>query len=214
MTDGSVEGGHAGIYGIKRYGPLYVAGIAEYGHFFNETDRRIDWVVDEIARGKYSSDAYGARAEVGWRHGFGPHYVTPFAGLDVLSLHTSGFAEEDAGILGLTFQSERATSLTSSLGVQFDTRLLLHNGQTLNPFARVAWVHEFYPNLGVNSALTLSPEAAFATDALFAAEDAARVTTGATFDLTEHTGLFAYFDGAFADDSQSYAGNGGVKISW
>ena len=100
---------------------MYVAGIADYAHFFNEEDRFVDWIIDETDKGKFSSDAFGARAEVGWRHGFGRHYVTPFAGLDVLSLRTDGFTEDDAGIMALTFQSRRATSLTSSLGVQFDT---------------------------------------------------------------------------------------------
>jgi outer membrane autotransporter protein len=98
--------------------------------------------------------------------------------------------------------------------VQFDTRLPLANGQILTPFARAAWVHEFYPDRGVDSFLTLSPAAFFAGNGVFAAEDVAKVDTGFTLDVTEHTGLFAYFDGELAGNSQSYAGSGGVKIMW
>lgn len=213
-SNGTVAGGHVGLYGITRYGQLYVAGLAEYTHFSNEADRSLDFVIQESAQGTFSSNAFGARTEVGWRNNFGPHNVTPFVGLDVISLRTDGFVEQSNDVLGLTFQADRATSLTSSLGVQFDTRLPLLNGQMLTPFARVAWVHEFYPELGVNSFLTLSPAAAFAGDGIFAAEDAAKVDTGFTLDLTEHTGLFAYLDGEFANNSRSYAGSGGVKVMW
>jgi uncharacterized protein YhjY with autotransporter beta-barrel domain len=213
-TNGTVEGGHVGLYGVTRYGQLYVAGIAEYTHFSNEADRSLDFVIQENAQGNFSSNAFGARTEAGWRNNIGPHNVTPFVGLDVISLRTDGFVEQSNDVLGLTFQADRATSLTSSLGVQFDTRLPLSNGQTLTPFARAAWVHEFYPDRGVDSFLTLSPAAFFAGNGVFAAEDVAKVDTGFTLDVTEHTGLFAYFDGELAGNSQSYAGSGGVKIMW
>ena len=50
---------------MKQFGPLYVAATAEYAHFSNQTDRNIDWVLDERARGGFSSDAYSARVEAG-----------------------------------------------------------------------------------------------------------------------------------------------------
>ncbi len=41
-TDGTVQGSHVGIYGVKTFGRIYLAGTAEYAHFENETDRVID----------------------------------------------------------------------------------------------------------------------------------------------------------------------------
>jgi uncharacterized protein YhjY with autotransporter beta-barrel domain len=213
-TDGAVHGGNGGLYAMKLYGPLYVAGLVDYAHFSNETNRNIDWVVDETASGDFGSDVYGARTEAGWRYSIGRHNLTPFAGLDMVSVRTDGYVEDSAGILGLTFESSRATSLTSAVGAQYDTWVPLENGQVLRPFARVAWVHEFFPDLGVDSLLTVSPAATFAGQGIFAAKDVARVNTGFGLELTEHTGLFAYFDGEFSGYSQSYAGNGGVKVSW
>ena len=214
MTRGSLEGGHVALYGLKRYGPLYVAGLVDYAHFSNDTRRSIDWIISDLTSADFGSDLFGARTEAGWRYSTGPHNVTPFAALDLASLRSDGFLEESAGILGLTFQDDRATSFTSSLGIQFDTWVPLQNGQILRPFARVAWVHEFYPDLSVDSRLTLAPEATFALDGIFATEDVARVNTGFGLELTEHTGLYAYFDGEFSGYSQSYAGNGGIKVSW
>jgi uncharacterized protein YhjY with autotransporter beta-barrel domain len=214
MTSGTVEGGHVALYGVKRFASIYLAGIAEYAHFYNETDRSIDWVVDNRSSGKFSADGFYGRLEAGWRKAYGSHWVTPFAGIDVAPLRTDGFTEESDGILGLTFGSNSVTSTISSLGVQFDTRIGLANGQLLTPFARVAWAHEFNPDRGVDSNLTLSPAAAFSTEGVFAASDVAKIDAGVKLDITENTGLFAYFNGEFGDNSQSYAGNGGIKVSW
>jgi outer membrane autotransporter protein len=199
---------------VKRLGPLYLASTAEYARFSNVTDRFVDWVVDERAQGKFASDSYSARLEAGWKRAFGAYQVTPFAGLQASRLIVQGFTEDSVGILGLTFASRAVTSLTSSLGVQLDARLPLPNGQTLTPFARVAWVHEFDPSRGVDSSLTLSPAAAFSANGALAASDAAKVTAGLRLDLTNRVALFGYFDGEFADRSQTYTGNAGVKISW
>jgi uncharacterized protein YhjY with autotransporter beta-barrel domain len=219
-TSGTVEGFHAGLYGVKRLGPFYLAADAEYAHFNNTTARFIDWVVDEQAQGEFESHAFGARVEAGWKTSVRNYRVTPFVGLQGARLTSEGFTEEaerslgGPGILGLTFGSNSATSLTSSLGVQLHTRIPLSNGQVLTPFVRVAWVHEFDPDRSVDSFLTLSPEAAFSPEGAAAASDAARVNAGLKLDLAENVGLFGYFDGEFSGRSLGYAGNGAIKISW
>jgi uncharacterized protein with beta-barrel porin domain len=213
-TSGTIEGGHVGLYGVKRLGSFYLAALASYGRYGNETDRFIDWVVDDQATGDFTSDVLEGRVEAGWRQTYGVHQVTPFVALDVAHLWTDGFTEESDGLLGLTFGSSSVTSTTSSLGVQFDTRVILANGQLLMPFARLAWVHEFNPDRGVDSSLTLAPEALFSTNTPFAVDDLAKVVTGVKLNLTANTGLFAYFDGEFSDRSQSYSGNGGIRILW
>jgi uncharacterized protein with beta-barrel porin domain len=46
------------------------------------------------------------------------------------------------------------------------------------------------------------------------AEDYAKVNAGFRLDITDRVGVFAYLDGEFSDHSQSYTGNGGVRIAW
>jgi outer membrane autotransporter protein len=219
-TTGTVEGAHVGLYGVKRLGSFYLATTAEYARFFNKTDRFIDWVLDERAWGRFNSEEFSARLEAGWQRSIRDLRVTPFAGLDVSYLRIDRFSEESArvsggpGILGLTFGTKSVTSLTSSLGIQLDKRIPLANGQTLTPFARVAWTHEFNPDRSVNVSLTSSPEASFSPYGAAAPGDAARVNAGLKLDVTKNVGLYAFFDGEFSGHSQSYAGNGGVKISW
>lgn len=213
-TSGQAEGGQFALYGVKRVGPAYLAGIAEYAHFANKSDRTIDFVVNERHTGSYTADGFYGRLETGWRQGFGRHWLTPYAAIDVAPFSFGGFAEDGGGILGLSYGSQSVTSVVSSLGLQYDTQMDLANGQRLTPFTRVAWAHEFNPDRGVDSVLLASPEVSFSSSGVFVARDAALVDAGFQLDLTQHTGLFAYFNGAFGDNSQSYGGNGGVKITW
>jgi hypothetical protein len=83
LTGGTVEGAHIGFYGVERLGSLYLAGTAEYAHFYDETRRFINWVVDEQANGKFTSNEFSARLEAGWRRSLDGYAVTPFAGVNV-----------------------------------------------------------------------------------------------------------------------------------
>lgn len=219
-TSGTTEGGHVGLYGVKTFGRAYLAASAEYAHFENETDRFIDFLLDERADAAFSSDGFSARFEVGYKQPVNRFNVTPFAGLGVSLLNSEGFTENNdrvaggPGGLGLTYGSNSQNSVTSSVGVQLDTRIALANGRTLTPFARVAWVHEFEPERSLDGFLTASPELTFTTYGAAAAEDLAKVNAGFRLDLTRRIGLFAYFEGEFSDHSQSYTGNGGIRISW
>jgi subtilase-type serine protease len=220
MTKGTLEGGHAGVYGVRRLGPFYLAGTVDYAHYSIDSRRSIDWVVDERTSGEFSSDVLSARVEVGWRRPFGRFLVTPFAGVNLAHLWSDGFTENSVtasggpGILGLTFGEESVNSVQSSLGIQVDTRTTLSNGQILTPFARVAWLHEFNPDRSVYSFLTASPAAAFSPFGAFAASNLAKVNAGVRLDVTGNVALFGYFDGEFSSQGQSYGGTGGLKIFW
>ena len=219
-TKGTLEGVHAGVYGVKRLGPFYLAGTVDYAHFSNDTRRSIDWVVDERMSGEFSSNLLSARFEAGWRRPVGRFLVTPFAGVNLAHLWSDGFTESSVrstgapGILGLTFGDKSVNSIQSSLGIQVDTRTVLSNGQILTPFARVAWLHEFNPDRSVHSFLTASPAAAFSPFGAFAATNLAKVNAGVRLDAAGNWALFGYFDGEFSSQGQSYGGTGGVKIFW
>ena len=73
------------------------------------------------------------------------------------------------------------------------------------------------PRKGLNVSwsipMQITPNA-HATAAVAAASDAARVNAGFKLDITEHTGVFAFFDGDFSNQGQSYGGTGGLKFTW
>ena len=215
QTSGTVEGAHIGLYGVKNLGQAYLIGTAEYARYYNDTNRSLQWLtLSEQATGKFTGDDISGRIEAGWQRSFGGYDVTPFAAVDASYLSSDRFSENSVGLLGLTFGAESVTSLRSSLGLQFDTRIASFYGQTFVPFVRLAWVHEFDPARGVSSFLTSSPDATFSPLGLSAASDSAKIDTGVKFDLTGRIALFAQFDGEFSGQGQSYGGNAGFKIQW
>jgi outer membrane autotransporter protein len=208
---------------MKRLGPFYLAGAADYSHFDNETERGIALggsVPTEQETGKFASDDLSGRLEAGWEQSFGRLNVTPFAGVQGSRLWTDGFTENSVtldggpGIFALKFGSQDVTSQLSSLGIQLDTRIALANGMMLSPFGRVAWLHEFDPERNVVATLISVPGAPFSIDGVSVASDAAKVIGGLKLDVNARAWVFAYFDGDFAPQGQSYAGTGGIKFTW
>jgi len=79
---------------------------------------------------------------------------------------------------------------------------------------RVSWMHEFEPMRMVAPSFNVAGGFPFTVEGARAASDAARIDTGALVGLTSNTALFGNFSGEFSKISQSYTGNGGIRISW
>jgi uncharacterized protein with beta-barrel porin domain/secreted trypsin-like serine protease len=109
-TSGDLVAGHIGTYGVQTWGALYVAGVLSYSRFDNDVRRTIAGVgPTETATGRFASDLFGARLEVGRSYPLQWLNVTPFAAVQTYTLWLRGFSETStangvAGILGLTSQ--------------------------------------------------------------------------------------------------------------
>jgi outer membrane autotransporter protein len=219
-TSGDLLGGHVGAYGVATWDALYAAGILSYSRFDNDVRRTIAGAgPTETATGRFASDLFGARLEVGRSYALQWLNVTPFAAVQTSTLWQRGFTETSTaaglpGILGLTSQSQTTTSLPTFLGVQLDTRLALANGMVWSPFLRAAWVHEFNPDRTIANSFVSIPGTLFAVDGARAWSDALKVNAGSRVALNQYASLFASFDGEFANSGQSYAGRGGIRFSW
>ena len=219
-TSGDLLGGHVGAYGVATWGALYAAGVLSYSRFDNDVRRTIAGVgPTETATGRFASDLFGARLEVGRSYALQWLNVTPFAAVQTSTLWQHGFTETSTaaglpGVLGLTSQSQTTTSLPTFLGVQLDTRLALANGTVWSPFLRAAWVHEFNPDRSIANSFVSIPGTLFTVDGARAWSDALKVNAGSRLALNRYASLFASFDGEFANSGQSYAGRGGIRFSW
>jgi outer membrane autotransporter protein len=219
-TSGDLLGGHVGAYGVATWGALYAAGVLSYSRFDNDVRRTIAGVgPTEAATGRFASDLFGARLEVGRSYALQWLNVTPFAAVQTSTLWQHGFTETSTanglpGVLGLTSQSQTTTSLPTFLGVQLDTRLALANGMVWSPFLRAAWVHEFNPDRSIANSFVSIPGTLFAVDGARAWSDALKVNAGSRLALNQYASLFANFDGEFANSGHSYAGRGGIRFSW
>ena len=107
-TSGDVLGGHVGAYGVATWGALYAAGVLSYSRFDEEVRRTIAGVgATETASGRFASDLFGARLELGRSYALPWLNVTPFAAVQTSTLWQRGFSETTTagglpGILGLT----------------------------------------------------------------------------------------------------------------
>ena len=148
--------GHIGAYAVQRMGAAYLAATVNYARGETSTERTIAGVgPTEIAKGRFASDQLSGRFEIGRKYGFNGYSLTPFVALEPAVLWQRAYAENSTtlggapGILGLSYGSNTVTSLPLLIGAQIDARHVLANGQTLSPYARLSWVHEFKPERSI-----------------------------------------------------------------
>lgn len=216
-TNGMVNAAHAALYGVGHVtDQLYVAGTLNYAHFDVTTGRFVTGLGPTAREtAKSSDDEYLGRIETGYRFGTRPVDITPLAGFQAARLHADGFTEtgSNGASAGLDVRGRDVDSDKSFVGLQFDGHTLLA-ADVVTPFARVTWEHEFHRDRGLDAAFVAVPGSDFTVSGPSAAEDAARVNAGLKVAVTGHVELSASFDGAFSGRSDSYGGNGGLKISW
>lgn len=220
-TDGRADAGHVGLYAVKTFGPTYLAAALNYARADNKIDRTITGVgPTENASGRFASDQFSGRLEVGWKHAMRGFSVTPFAAIEPGAVWQRAYSETSTtlagtpGVLGLSYQSNRVTSFPGFLGAQIDARYQLAGGQTLSPFARVAWMHEFKPERSIQASFVTIPSGSFLVEGARAAENALRIEAGATLRLNETTAFFANLNSELSDRSRSFAGMAGARVSW
>jgi uncharacterized protein with beta-barrel porin domain len=220
-TTGSADAFQAGAYFLRQWGSVYLMGLGSYAHFDNQTSRTIAGIgPTETATGAFGSDLIGGRLEIGNTFRTWGINLTPFAAVQVSSLHQAGYTESSTtlagapGVLGLAYQPVTTTSLPTFLGVQFDTAVPLPNGMTWSPFARTSWVHEFDPARNITASLIALNNPAFTVDGARAASDSAKLDLGSQLAITRNVSLIASFNGEFSGREQIYSGMGALRVSW
>ncbi len=195
-TTGSADAFQAGAYFLRQWGSVYLMGLGSYAHFDNQTSRTIAGIgPTETATGAFGSDLIGGRLEIGNTFRTWGINLTPFAAVQVSSLHQAGYTESSTtlagapGVLGLAYQPVTTTSLPTFLGVQFDTAVPLANGMTWSPFARTSWVHEFDPARNITASLIALNNPAFTVDGARAASDSAKLDLGSQLAITRNVSL-------------------------
>jgi outer membrane autotransporter protein len=198
-----------------------VSALASYSHFGNSTTRTISGVgPGETENGSFDSNELGARLEVGRTWTFNNIGVTPFAAFEPAVLWQPGYAETSTaagggpGVFGLTYMPMTVWSLPTFLGAQIDTRLVFSNGMVWQPYARVAWVHEFSPARNVTALFDSLPAGAFTVEGARATSDSAQVNLGSKLALSNYVALLAGVTGEFSDRGISYAGTGALQVSF
>ena len=221
-TEGSASHFHFGVYGGFASGPLYIDGALSYAYADFTNTRLIAGVgATERANGAFSGHQFGGRLEAGWRLKVASYGVTPFAGVSVQRLRQGAYSESTRdiatgapGILGLNVAAQSTWSVRSELGGQIDTTYKFDDGLTLKPRLRLAWAHEFSAKRPLTASLQSLPAASFTVNGARGARDAAVVSAGLDIGLASNVTGFAQLDGEFSRSGSSFAGAGGLRVTW
>ena len=212
-----------GVYGSFTGGPAYLDAALGYGTGTYTTTRVVSTgTIAEQLTASFDGQQYGGRVEAGWRFETDRATLTPFAGLMVQAFRQSGYSETardletgGPGALGLAVQGQTTTSVRSFLGAEARASFTLGDGSVFSPRLRAAWAHEYNPARSMTAALaTLAPASTFTVQGAGAAVDALVLGAGFDLALTPRVKLFAQFDGDLAANARSFAGTGGVKLTW
>jgi autotransporter-associated beta strand protein len=213
LGDGRSDAFQAGVYGITRAGPAYLAAALSFTNHWMTTNRS---ALGDQLTANFDAQSYGARIEAGYRYAALPMLgVTPYAALQAQDFHTPSYSETDVsgGGFGLSYNAMDASDIRSELGARFDDPTLI-GGMPLILRARVAWAHDWVSNPSLGAVFESLPGASFVVNGAPMPSNSALTSAGAELFLTSHVTLLAKFDGEFAPGSQTYAGSGTLRYSW
>ena len=203
----------AGVYGITRSGPAYLAGALGFANNWFTTHRNA--VGDDLSA-NFTGQSYGGRLEAGYRYAaLTTLGLTPYGAVQAQAFRTPSYSETNAtgGSFGLNYGANSASDVRTELGARVDSAQTI-SGLSLVLRARLAWAHDFVDNPSLNAAFQTLPGTSFTVDGAPIRHDSALATVGADLSLSRNLTLLLKFDGDFGAGSQTYAGSGTLRLSW
>jgi outer membrane autotransporter protein len=207
---------HAGVYGVTRSGPWYLAGALAFAEHWMSTSRV---ALGDQLTASFNAQSYGARLEGGYRYATTlsnvPLGVTPYAALRVETFDSPSYSETDltGGGFGLSYGAMNATDTRSELGARFDSPTMLGD-MPLVLRGRLAWAHDWVSDPSLNAVFETVPGTNFIVYGAPFAKDSTLASAGAVLHITQSWSFAAKFDGDFASGSNTYAGTGTLRYTW
>jgi autotransporter-associated beta strand protein len=204
----------AGLYGITRNGPAYVAGALAFAEHWMTTDR-FAFAGDHLTA-RFNAQNYGGRLEGGWRFATFLGGVAPYAAVQAQGFHTPAYNETDAtlGGFGLNYNARNGSDTRSELGARFDKALPIATTAVLALNARAAWAHDWVTTPVLNPFFQTLPGTLFAVTGATPVPNSALASAGGELRFLNGWVLAARFDGEFANRAQTYAGTGTLRYTW
>jgi uncharacterized protein with beta-barrel porin domain len=206
----------AGVHGVKRWGPAYLAGGVAFANNWFATNRT---ALGDQLTASFQGQSYGARLEGGYRFRLALDHaalgVTPYAAVELQNFRTPSYSATDltGGAFGLSYDAQNSNHTRSELGTRLDDLTTIANMPLLLRL-KVAWAHDWVSNPALNAAFEALPGSSFTVFGAPMPHDSALTSAGVQLFVTPNWSVLAKFDGELANGSQSYAGTGAVRYSW
>ena len=214
LGGGNSDAFQAGLYGITRSGPAYLAGALAFAEHWMTTDR-FAFAGDHLTA-RFNAQNYGGRLEGGWRFATFLGGVAPYAAVQAQAFHTPAYNEVDAtlGGFGLSYNGRNANDTRTELGARFDKVLPVASTAVLALNARAAWAHDWVTTPILNPLFQTLPGAFFTVTGATPVPNSALLSAGGELRFLNGWALGGRFDGEFADRAQTYAGTGTLRYVW
>jgi autotransporter-associated beta strand protein/T5SS/PEP-CTERM-associated repeat protein len=214
LGGGKSDAFQAGVYGVTRSGPAYLAAAFAFTNHWMSTDR-FAFAGDHLTA-SFNAQSLGARVESGYRFATMFGGIAPYAAIQAQSFRTPTYNETDVngGGFALGFNGRTATDTRSELGARFDRLLALNPNAALALRARLAWAHDWVSDPTLAAVFQALPGASFLVNGAAPAKNSALTSAGAELRLANGVTLLGKFDGEFASRSSTYAGTGTIRYAW
>src|SRR3954469_6712596 len=120
LGGGKSDAFQAGVYGVTRSGPAYLAAAFAFTNHWMSTDR-FAFAGDHLTA-SFNAQSLGARAESGYRLASIFGGFTPYVAIQAQYFRTPSYSETDlnSGGFALAYNARNATDTRSELGARFD----------------------------------------------------------------------------------------------
>ena len=198
LGGGKSDAFQAGVYGVTRSGPAYLAAAFAFTNHWMSTDR-FAFAGDHLTA-SFNAQSLGARVESGYRFATMFGGIAPYAAIQAQSFRTPTYSETDVngGGFALGYNGRTATDTRSELGARFDRLLALNPNAALALRARLAWAHDWVSDPTLAAVFQALPGASLIVNGAAPAKNSALASAGAELRLANGVTLLGKFDGEFA----------------
>ena len=219
LGSGQGEAFKAGLYASTRIGSFYLSASAAYGHYALTTSRKVPLTgFSGELTGRYGAHVLAGRLEAGYRFAVTSAIgITPFAAVQARSLWQPAYGEtgtEGAGAFALSYGARRYDSLTSELGLRFDTRLAVTDQSILLLRGHLAWRHDYSGRPVSLATFDSLPQAAFTVYGTAAPRDALTASLSSEWRFGNGWSARAKVSGEISSGALSYGGSAGLRFVW
>lgn len=202
-TTGDIDSYSLGAYTtwLDKQSGYYFDGVLKYNRLQNESNVRLS--DGTKTKGSYDTNGVGASLEVGRHIKIGDNFVEPYAQLAGVVFQGKSYDLDN----GLSADGDRTQSLLGKLGVTAGRNFNLGEGKVVQPYLRVAYVHEFADrnDIDIN-------DYRFTNDL---SGSRGELGAGVAMTLTDKVSLHADFEYSNGDKiEQPWGANVGMRVSW
>ncbi len=207
-TNTEIDSYQLSLYGDYDLGnDVYVSGSAYYAyHDIQSTRHNVGGVSGLTAKGDFSANQYGMRAEVGRDYKRGESLITPKILTNISHYDADSYTETGAGGASLSVDTDAVDVVELGVGADAKWSLQQANGAVLQPVLSAEYRHDFIGDEVESNSSFTGTNASFQTKGFDPAQDTFSLGASVTYYAADNWEFTADYDYEFKQDYDSHSG--------